>query len=113
VVSELVLIPYGRVVLALTPVELAEAVERGEGLLPAEAAPQAPQDAQEPALTAEQLEALTNVPASWWAEQARKESVPHFKIGRYVRFRLSEVLAATAYRRRPEQRIAKPLGPRK
>ena len=42
-------------------------------------------------LTAEQLQARTSVPASWWEQAARGHRVPHARIGRYVRFRFAEV----------------------
>ena len=45
----------------------------------------------EPLLTSEQLESRTGVPASWYEQAVREERVPHHRIGRYVRFRLSEI----------------------
>jgi excisionase family DNA binding protein len=44
-------------------------------------------------LTAEQLANHLNVPKSWIYERTRDNSIPHIKIGKYVRFSLPEVLA--------------------
>jgi len=43
------------------------------------------------------LAAATSVPASWWESAAREGRVPHRKIGRWVRFRLSEVVSHPAF----------------
>ncbi len=45
-------------------------------------------------LDATGMEARTGVPASWWAESARQDTVPHLRCGKYVRFRLREALEA-------------------
>jgi hypothetical protein len=50
--------------------------------------------------SAEELEAATGVPASWFATQARERRIPFRKLGRYVRFDLEEVLACKALQRR-------------
>jgi hypothetical protein len=49
---------------------------------------------QEPLLSADQMEERTMIPASWFLEQARRDAIPHVRLGKYVRFRLSEVHAA-------------------
>ncbi|GFE82532.1 hypothetical protein GCM10011487_45320 [Steroidobacter agaridevorans] len=49
---------------------------------------------------ADQLEERTGIPASWWMTQARERRVPFRKMGRYVRFELSEIMECDAYRRR-------------
>jgi hypothetical protein len=46
----------------------------------------------EPLLDDRGLEAATGVAASWWSAAARRGAVPHYRIGRWVRFRLSEVV---------------------
>jgi predicted DNA-binding transcriptional regulator AlpA len=51
----------------------------------------APCPAPESLLTAKQLQERTGVPASWFLEQARKSAIPHTKLGKYVRFRYSEI----------------------
>jgi len=44
-------------------------------------------------LSADELGQATGTAASWWENAASRGAVPHFKIGRYTRFRYSEVLA--------------------
>ena len=44
-------------------------------------------------LTAEELAVNLNVPLSWVYEQSRTGNIPTHRIGRYIRFDLSEVLA--------------------
>jgi hypothetical protein len=48
--------------------------------------------APEPLLDDQAMEVATGVAASWWANAARRDEVPHYRIGRWVRFRLSEVI---------------------
>jgi hypothetical protein len=62
---------------------------------PAEIEPPAPK-----LLTAEHLEELTGVPASWFASQAREKRIPFRKFGRYCRFDYGELLSCEAFRRR-------------
>jgi hypothetical protein len=51
-------------------------------------------------LSAEEMEASTSVPASWYATQARERRIPFRKFGRYVRFDIAEVMASDALKRR-------------
>lgn len=46
----------------------------------------------EPLLTASQLSEVTTVPKPWFLGQARLGRIPHIKLGKYVRFKLSEVV---------------------
>jgi len=80
--------------LALSPEQFTEARTLGMQLAgPArQAANDQPQEA--PLLSAEQMEARTSVPASWFLEQARKNAIPHVRLGKYVRFELSAVREA-------------------
>jgi hypothetical protein len=43
------------------------------------------------------MQARTSIPASWFLEQARKETVPHVRLGKYVRFRATDVIASGAF----------------
>lgn len=54
----------------------------------------------EPLLDARGIESLTGVAASWWLAAARRNAIPHYKIGRYIRFRLSEIIAFAPVRGR-------------
>jgi excisionase family DNA binding protein len=42
---------------------------------------------------ADYIAELLDVPATWVREHARAGTIPHYRLGRYVRFRESEVLA--------------------
>ena len=87
--------PYGPA--ALSPEVLSEALERGRALVPVADAPRGAMAAPERLLSAGELEQVTSVPASWFEECARQGRLPHYAIGRYRRFKLSEVAAATAF----------------
>ena len=101
--SNLVLIPFtpGEF-LALEPAELSKARARareigaGWTVDGAVAATQSP----ERLYTAEGMEELTEVPATWFLEQARQGLIPHHRLGKYVRFRFDEVLACSRFRER-------------
>ncbi len=50
----------------------------------------------EPLLSIKQLSSVLNVPVSWIYDRTRKgsvEPIPHYKIGKYVRFDVREVVA--------------------
>jgi len=47
-------------------------------------------------LTTEELSKVLNVPKSWIYDRTRKsgpERIPHFKVGKYIRFSESEVMS--------------------
>jgi excisionase family DNA binding protein len=52
--------------------------------------------ADEPLLTAEELADRLRVALSWVYEASRRGDLPTVRIGRYIRFRLSAVLAGQA-----------------
>jgi hypothetical protein len=97
--SELVLLPLGPELLAFTCEELETARKRARTLLPP-AAPNAAVTAPEALLDADAMQSVTGVPATWWLEAARRDEVPALRFGKYVRFRLSDVLAASPDRLR-------------
>jgi hypothetical protein len=84
-------ITLGSTVLVLTSEQFYEALERG---FCCQQRATRHQD-EEPLLTAEQIEQQTGVPATWYAEAARRGDIPHYRIGKYPRFRLSEIATAT------------------
>jgi hypothetical protein len=49
---------------------------------------------------ADEPQARTGIPASWWMAQARERRVPFRKLGRYVRFDVAEIMSCDAYKRR-------------
>jgi hypothetical protein len=64
--------------------------------------------ATEPLIDAAAAEKLTGVPRSWFAEAARKGSIPTVWLGRYPRFRMSaliEALECRENRRTPMQGV--------
>jgi predicted DNA-binding transcriptional regulator AlpA len=88
--SDTVLIPCGSVWLALSPEQFREALQRGQDLIPE---PQQVPETEDRVLDAKGMEALTGIPAGWFLEQARQRKLPHVRAGKYVRFRVAEVLA--------------------
>ena len=44
-----------------------------------------------PLLTADEASALLNVPASWCLMEARAGRLPHVKLGKYTRFRRTDL----------------------
>ena len=105
----LVLLTHGSLSLALTEQELSQAVLRARSLPVAREAAgdvSGPEPVAEPLLDAEGVEAATGVAASWWAGAARRGEVPHYRIGRWIRFRLSELLDAA-----PRHGRARIVGP--
>jgi hypothetical protein len=94
----MVLVPFGSEFLALSPVQLHEALERGRELMPNKAQ-SAPAHADDRIVDAEGAAVITGVPASWFEEQARRNTIPHLRFGKYPRFRVSEVLEAVTVQR--------------
>lgn len=88
--AAMMLIPFGNEHLALTRAEFEQARARGRELMPATPPPtDAPVDC---ILDAEGMEKTIGIPASWFLEQSRKGLIPHIRAGKYVRFKLGEVL---------------------
>jgi hypothetical protein len=97
-----IVIEFAGQILALEDAEFEFARERGLKLMAIPAS-----QVEDEILDAAGMERRTGVPASWWAESARQNTIPHLRYGKYVRFRLREVLeAAKEKRRRPSSREA-------
>ena len=91
--APLVLVPLGPgEYIALEPDQLAQARERARGLLGAGDRAAAPPTQSSELLTAEEMEERTKVKAAWYLEAARRGLIPHVRLGKYVRFRLGEVI---------------------
>jgi hypothetical protein len=85
-----VALPDGRW-LALDRETFAAALAAGAELM-AGAAP-SPASAGEPLLDADHAAAQMNVTARWLEDSARAGIIPHIKLGRFIRFRVSEIAA--------------------
>jgi len=94
-------------ILVMDRAEFEAALSAGRSLVPTEAPkPRARvrrSDAQ--LLDAEQLEAVTAVPATWWMAAARARRIPFRKIGRRVRFVLEEIIACEELKRRELEQV--------
>lgn len=97
--DRVVLVPFGENMLAFTLDQFTEALERGRSLAPSSAQPETT-TTDDRIVDAEGAASETGVPATWFLEQARRNTIPHLKFGKYVRFRLSEVLEAVTTNRR-------------
>ena len=47
---------------------------------------------QEPFVSVDVVARMLGVPTSWIYERTATRQIPHYRVGRYVRFRVSEVL---------------------
>jgi glucose-6-phosphate 1-dehydrogenase len=101
-----VLIPFNGTLLALTTEQLNEALVRGQRYEGQLTSYRVPQGHQERIRDAEGMEAETGIPASWFLEQARKGRIPHIRAGKYVRFKLGEVLNHLKGASRPGDRLS-------
>jgi excisionase family DNA binding protein len=84
-IDQKVLAEYARAQQALLQEVAREAAEQARGLCPL--------GNGEQLLTAKELAEQLKVPLSWVYEQSRQGNIPTHRVGRYLRFRLSEVLA--------------------
>lgn len=94
----MVLIPFGHDYLALSQERLQEALKRGHELMPSQTQ-STPAHADDRIVDAEGAATITGIPKTWYEEQARRNTIPHLRFGKYLRFRLSEVLEAVTVRR--------------
>src|SRR5579863_6457964 len=88
----IVFIPFGAELLALTTQQFAQALALGRELSGVNHAQ--PAQAPEPWLDSGQASKLTGVPASWFEDKARQGAIPHLRLGRYYRFRMSDLALA-------------------
>jgi len=93
-----IVIPFGAEFLVLTSEQFEAARKLGRTLVPV-ASPCRETSLGDEILDAEGMEQRTGIPDSWWLDQARRSAIPHIRAGKYVRFSLSEALAAV--RREP------------
>jgi hypothetical protein len=106
VTTELILVPVASgEFLALAPEEFSRARRKaaevlGDGYPGGERASKGGPAVPETLLDAAAMGALTNMPASWFAAAATRQEIPHYRFGRWVRFRASEVLASEDFVKR-------------
>jgi hypothetical protein len=91
--------------LGLDQADLEHALEATRGAFPAAKSVTRAQGAEAPRasprlLTADEMSTATGVPATWFAEAARQQSIPHYKIGKYTRFDPSAVLGSERFLKR-------------
>jgi excisionase family DNA binding protein len=91
---ETIIVPFGSRVIVLTREEFDEALRRGDDFANADKQERATAEGTEGLLTAEDIAKAIGVPKAWLLDAARQKRVPHYRLGKYVRFRLSEVAAA-------------------
>ena len=88
--EDCVLIPIQSIgVLALTREQFEAALAAGAALLPGTSGN--PIGVTEPLLDAEQAAPMLGVSIRWLEDNARAGIIPHYKMGRFLRFRISEV----------------------
>lgn len=101
-----VLLSFAGQWLGLSPEQFREALARGAELTGPPPSTGTPESPPERILDADGMAAATQIPASWFLEQARRGKVPHVRAGKYVRFRLNETLDALAAGARPGDRLS-------
>ncbi len=94
--ENLVVLSIGSVAVTITEEELARGIERARAIVPAQDASKVAQ--AEPWLDAEGMANLTDVPATWWLDAARRGEIEHMRIGKYVRFLASKAAEALSHR---------------
>ncbi|MGH8507396.1 MAG: hypothetical protein ACREVH_01555 [Gammaproteobacteria bacterium] len=101
---DIVLIQFGTQVLALGRAEFDAALKRGAELMGEKGTrPERGmlRDTSEALVSAEEASKAAGVPKAWLLDAARQKRVPCYRLGKYVRFRLSEVVESG---RRPTDR---------
>ena len=101
-----VVIPFGGEFLLLTLEQFQEALHQGRTLVSQASGPVV-READE-ILDADGIAERTQIPASWFLEQARQRKLCHLRAGKYVRFCLNDVLDALQIAASTDQRSVTP-----
>ena len=101
-----VIIPCNGRWLVLPEEQFREALARGQTVFGHVLAHADPETPPERVLDAKGMEAATKIPASWFLEQARQGKIPHVRGGKYVRFKIGEVLEALSVHPRHADRLS-------
>jgi hypothetical protein len=104
--SNSVLIAVGSEFLLLTLEQFQEALDRGRTLVP-QTSTLAVREVDE-ILDADGIAERTQIPASWFLEQARQRKLCHLRAGKYVRFCVTDVLDALQTAASTDQRTVSP-----
>jgi len=95
--DRMVLLHVGDDWLALDPEELRRAFDRGRKLMgPAGSNATSRSEfigASSRVVDAEGMQAITDVPSTWFLDMARQRRIPYLKFGKYVRFDITSVLS--------------------
>ena len=89
--KDIILIPFGSKFLALTEAQFKEAMARGKEMV-GEGRTKSHSEKIDVILDAEGMREKTGIPSTWFLEAARQGRVPFIRAGKYVRFRMEEVI---------------------
>ena len=95
--DEFLLIPLGNQFLALSKQDFKKALDLGQEIN-GETNSKPVSGATEKLLDAEGASEATGIPESWFLEAARQGRIPHIKAGKYVRFRMSDIIESLEVR---------------
>lgn len=88
-----ILVPFGNSFLALTRNDLTKATQLGNEIVGRESInTKGDNSSRETLVDAEGMKEKTGIPSTWFLEAARQGRIPYIKAGKYVRFRLEEVI---------------------
>ena len=88
----MIFIPFGVSFLALAPEEIKVAKDRARMILGDPFENPKKRKQEDFVVDADGAENETGVPSSWFLEQARSKRIPHLRFGKYVRFKLKDVI---------------------
>lgn len=93
--ESIIFLPFGQSYLALTREQFEDAMARGRELVPLLPLTEASEEDGR-VIDADEAARIIGIPASWFLEQARQGKIHHLRFGKYVRFRLADLLTAAA-----------------
>lgn len=96
--DDLILLPLGPYCLALSREEFEKAIKLGSEIVGTVKTETTIADTQDKLYTADQIAEMTQIPISWFLEQARQGKIPHVRAGKYVRFRMKDLIEALEIR---------------
>lgn len=105
--NNIILIPFGENILALSWAEFNQAIQRGKEVMGTTSTTTVTSHNgnDNKLINANGASKMTGVPASWFLESARKNIIPHIKLGKYVRFRMGDIIEAMEKRPKTTSKI--------